>query len=167
MLGICAWLLCLDLVLGSCTWILYLDLVFIVLEADAIEIYCLRRQRYLLGANSKFLSGHLVIVVMSQLNFSTNLSERSSEPVSRLCYPLMLVLPHYNESECCWVEGQQCYHLVLALNLTISEGCWVEGQHSYHIITKGFFMHPDLKWTLSHLAPTVRDAGLKASILIT
>ncbi len=63
-LGICAWLLCLDLVLGSCTWILYLDLVFIALEADAIEIYCLRRQRYLLGANSKFLSGHLVIVVI-------------------------------------------------------------------------------------------------------
>ena len=98
-----------------------------------------RRQRYLLGANSKVLSGHLVIVVMSQLNFSTNLSERSSEPVSRLCYPLMLVLPHYNESEGCWVEGQQSYHLVLALNLTISEGCWVEGQHSYHTITKGCF----------------------------
>ena len=63
-LGSCAWELCLALMLGSCAWILYLDLVFIVLEADAIEIYCLRRQRYLLGANSKFLSGHLVIVVI-------------------------------------------------------------------------------------------------------
>ena len=66
----------------------------------------------LVGVGSEFRSSHLVIVVMSQFHFSTNLSEHSSEPVSRLCYLLMLVLPHYVESEGCWVEGQQSYHTI-------------------------------------------------------
>ena len=54
-LGSCTWLLCLVLVLGSCAWIFSLDLVFIALESDAIAVYCLRRQRYLLCAHTNLL----------------------------------------------------------------------------------------------------------------
>ena len=43
------------LVLGYCAWLLSFDLVFIVLESDDVEVYFLRRPRYLLCAHSNFL----------------------------------------------------------------------------------------------------------------
>ena len=38
------------LVLRSFAWFLCLVLLFIILETDAIEDYCLRKQKHLLGA---------------------------------------------------------------------------------------------------------------------